>query len=64
MRHQHHYTVEQANARSAIGSRRGSAVDFPAMRDGREVYLCRLVEEPEIAFWHEPEAGFGGRRPL
>jgi hypothetical protein len=39
-------------------------VDFPAIRDGREVYLCWLVDEPEIGFWHEPEAGFGGRRPL
>ena len=39
-------------------------VDFPALRDGREVYLCWEEGEPEIAFWHEPEAGFGGRRPL
>jgi hypothetical protein len=39
-------------------------VDFPAMRDGREVYLCWEEGEPEIGFWHDPEAGFGGRRPL
>jgi hypothetical protein len=39
-------------------------VDFPALRDGREVYLCWLEGEPEIGFWHEPDAGFGGRRPL
>jgi hypothetical protein len=39
-------------------------VDFPALRDGREIYLCWLVEEEEIAFWHEPGAGFAGRRPL
>ena len=40
-------------------------VDFPALRDGVEVYLCWLVdEEDEIGFWHEPEAGFAGRRPL
>jgi hypothetical protein len=39
-------------------------VDFPALRDGREVYLCWEEGEPEIGFWHEPEAGFGGRRPL
>ncbi len=40
-------------------------VDFPAIRDGEEVYLCWLVdEEDRIAFWHEPEAGFAGRRPL
>jgi hypothetical protein len=39
-------------------------VDFPALRDDREVYLCWEEGEPEIAFWHEPGAGFAGRRPL
>jgi Uncharacterized conserved protein (DUF2203) len=33
--------------------------------DGVEVYLCWLLdEEAEIGFWHEPDAGFAGRRPL
>jgi hypothetical protein len=39
-------------------------VDFPSMRDGREVYLCWEEGEPEIGFWHEPETGFAGRQPL
>jgi hypothetical protein len=39
-------------------------VDFPSMRDGHEVYLCWEEGEPEIAFWHDPETGFAGRRPL
>ena len=39
-------------------------VDFPAMRDGREVYLCWEEGESEIGYWHEPQAGYGGRRPL
>jgi hypothetical protein len=40
-------------------------VDFPSMRDGREVYLCWVEqEEDEIAFWHDLEAGFAGRQPL
>ena len=40
-------------------------VDFPSMREGREVYLCWVEqEEDEIAFWHDLEAGFAGRRPL
>jgi hypothetical protein len=39
-------------------------VDFPAVRDGDEVYLCWLVDEPEIEHWHELDAGFAGRRPL
>ena len=39
-------------------------LDFPSLRDGREVYLCWEEGEDGIAFWHEPDAGFGGRRPL
>lgn len=39
-------------------------VDFPAMREGREVYLCWEEGEDSIGFWHEPEAGFAGREPL
>jgi hypothetical protein len=39
-------------------------VDFPAIRDDREVYLCWEEGEDEIAFWHEPDAGFAGRQPL
>jgi hypothetical protein len=39
-------------------------VDFPAMRDGREIYLCWEEGEEEIAFWHEPDTGFAGRKPL
>jgi len=39
-------------------------VDFPALREGREVCLCWRLGEAEVAFWHELEAGFGGRQPL
>jgi hypothetical protein len=39
-------------------------VDFPAMRDGREVYLCWESGETEIEFWHDIDAGYGGRQPL
>ena len=39
-------------------------VDFPAVRDGEEIYLCWIVDEPEIEHWHELDAGFAGRRRL
>ena len=39
-------------------------IDFPSLRADDEVYLCWLEGEEEIGFWHEPEAGFAGRRPL
>ena len=39
-------------------------IDFPTLRDGEEVYLCWLREEPAVTHWHSPDAGFAGRRPL
>lgn len=39
-------------------------LDFPALRDGREVYLCWKHGEGEIAFWHEIDAGFAGRQSI
>jgi hypothetical protein len=39
-------------------------VDFPTIVDGRVVYLCWKLDEPEVLFWHELDAGFQGRQPL
>ena len=39
-------------------------LDFPALRNGQEVYLCWKVGEAKIEFWHEIEAGFAGRQPI
>jgi hypothetical protein len=39
-------------------------VDFPAVRDGEEVYLCWQEGEEGIGYWHDAEAGFEGRQPL
>ena len=39
-------------------------LDFPSLREGREVYLCWQDGEDTIRYWHEPDAGFAGRRPL
>jgi hypothetical protein len=39
-------------------------VDFPAMMDGRPVYLCWKLGEPEVLHWHELDAGFRGRQTL
>ena len=38
--------------------------DFRTNWQGRIVYLCWKVGEPEIGFWHELEEGFAGRRQL
>jgi hypothetical protein len=39
-------------------------VDFPALRDGEEVYLCWEEGEEEITHWHDLDSGFGGRKAL
>jgi hypothetical protein len=39
-------------------------VDFPAVIDGQEVYLCWELGEDEVGYWHDLEGGYGGREPL
>jgi len=39
-------------------------VDFPTERDGRVVLLCWQYGEPEVAFWHDADEGFAGRKPI
>jgi hypothetical protein len=39
-------------------------VDFPALRDGREVLLCWKYDEPEVMFWHDLQSGYQGRKRL
>jgi hypothetical protein len=39
-------------------------VDFYSMMDGREVFLCWRLGEPEVSFWHDLDAGFAGRQAL
>jgi hypothetical protein len=39
-------------------------IDFPALRDGREVYLCWKIDEDRIRYWHDLDSGFAGRQPL
>ncbi|RKY16576.1 MAG: hypothetical protein DRQ55_17730 [Planctomycetota bacterium] len=39
-------------------------VDFPALANGRPVWLCWKLGEGDIAWWHELDAGIAGRKPL
>lgn len=39
-------------------------VDFPAIINGREAFLCWRSDEEEIMYYHEIEAGFAGRKPI
>ena len=39
-------------------------IDFPHLRDGKEVYLCWRLGEQKIRYWHETDTGFAGRQRL
>ncbi len=39
-------------------------VDFPAIIDGKEVFLCWKSDEDDVQFYHEVETGFAGRKPI
>jgi hypothetical protein len=39
-------------------------LDFPAILDNQEVYLCWRLGEERIRFWHKQDEGFAGRKPL
>ena len=39
-------------------------LDFPAIIDGKEVFLCWEDGEEDIEFWHEVDSGYAGRKRL
>jgi hypothetical protein len=39
-------------------------VDFPFRVRGGAVFLCWRLGESAILFWHRPEEGFAGRKPI
>ena len=39
-------------------------IDFPMRADDRVLLLCWLENEPELAWFHDADDGFLGRRPL
>jgi hypothetical protein len=49
--------VEPANGPDGI-------VDFPSILDGQRISLCWKLGEPEVIYWHDPEAGCAQRRRL
>jgi hypothetical protein len=39
-------------------------IDFPAERDGQRVLLCWRLGEDRVAWFHDEQTGFSGRKPL
>ncbi|HET8587612.1 MAG TPA: DUF2203 domain-containing protein [Candidatus Limnocylindria bacterium] len=38
-------------------------VDFPSERDGRPIWLCWRLSDPELDFWHGTDEGYSSRKP-
>jgi hypothetical protein len=38
-------------------------VDFPAERDGRQVWLCWRLSDSAVAYWHGTDEGYATRKP-
>jgi len=39
-------------------------IDFPALKNGKEIFLCWEKDEEDIQYWHDLDSGFPGREPL
>jgi len=39
-------------------------LDFPSLKEGKEVFLCWEESEDDIGFWHDLDSGYTGREPL
>src|SRR5262245_59935713 len=39
-------------------------IDFPAILNGREVFLCWEQDEEDIEYWHDLESGYACRERL
>ena len=53
----HHVGVELKDFEKGL-------IDFPAIHEGREVYLCWQRGEELIQAWHEVDEGFAGRQDI
>ena len=39
-------------------------VDFPSLRNNRDIYLCWIGGEMRVDYWHEVDQGFSHRQPI
>lgn len=56
--------ISERGIRFPAGGLEHGLVDFPTSYQGRWVYLCWHLGEPEIRYWHDVDAGYRGRRRI
>jgi hypothetical protein len=39
-------------------------IDFPALANGRPIWLCWRLDEADVQFWHRQDEGFANRKPI
>ena len=60
----HEYAEELLDIGVLLKGEADGLVDFPALYEGRTVFLCWRLGEPRIDHWHEVAAGFNGRQSI
>lgn len=60
----HEYELELEKLGVELKDYYTGLVDFRHLKDGREVYLCWRLGEPEVAHWHDLDAGVAGRQKI
>ena len=58
------YVTELEQIGCALKGFEQGLVDFYGVYEGRVVCLCWQRGESSVAYWHELDAGFQGRRPI
>lgn len=59
-----HFSKELEDVGVVLKDITAGLVDFPALYQGRPVYLCWMLGEETVASWHEMKEGFSQRRHI
>ena len=58
------YAEELGELGVELKDARAGRVDFPALLNGRIIYLCWQLGEPEVGHWHDLDVGYAGRQAI
>lgn len=64
MDHLQDYVAELTDIGCELKDYKTGLIDFTGSHRGRDICLCWRLGEERVAFWHERNAGFAGRKPV